>query len=130
MGDITAPETLAGVADGCDVVFHLAAEGHVSAQSEEAFRRFVAVNVDGTAALIRAAARPAACERFVHFSSTAAMGLIEKPLVDEDDEPQPVTPYQKSKRQSELTALETGRETGVPVVVRAPVHDLRHRRDR
>jgi nucleoside-diphosphate-sugar epimerase len=120
VGDITAPETLAGVADGCDVVYHLAAEGHVSAQSEEAFQRFMAVNVAGTEALIRSAAASGGVERFVHFSSTAAMGLIEKPLVSEEDEPQPLTPYQKSKRQSELTALAVGRETGVPVVVVRP----------
>lgn len=120
VGDLTVPETLAGIADGCDVVFHLAAEGHVSAQSEEAFRRFVAVNVTGTEALIRACAAAGTVERFVHFSSTAAMGLIEKPLVTEDDEPRPFTPYQKSKRESELAALSTGRETGVPVVVLRP----------
>lgn len=120
VGDITAPATLAGVADGCDVVFHLAAEGHVSAQSEEAFRRFMAVNVAGTEALIRSAAASGSVERFVHFSSTAAMGLIMKPLVTEEDEPRPLTPYQKSKHRSELTALEVGRETGVPVVVMRP----------
>jgi nucleoside-diphosphate-sugar epimerase len=120
VGDITAPETLAGAADGCDVVYHLAAEGHVSAQSAEAFRRFTAVNVDGTEALIRSAAASGGVQRFVHFSSTAAMGLIRKPCVTEEDEPQPFSPYQRSKRQSELTALSVGRETGVPVVVLRP----------
>lgn len=120
VGDITAPDTLADIADGCDTVIHLAAEGHVSAQSEEAFRRFVAVNVAGTEALIRSAAASQTVERFVHFSSTAAMGLIEKPLVTENDEPQPLTPYQKSKRQSELTAIKVGREVDLPVVVLRP----------
>lgn len=120
VGDLTAPDSLEGVADGCDVVYHLAAVGHVSAQSEEAFRRFVAVNVTGTEALIRSAASSGGIERFAHFSSTAAMGLIKKPLVDEEDEPQPATPYQLSKRQGELTALQTGRDTGVPVLVLRP----------
>lgn len=120
VGDITSPESLVGVADGCDTVIHLAAEGHVSAQSEEAFRRFVEVNVTGTEALIRACATSGTVRRFIHFSSTAAMGLIEKPLVTEADEPQPASPYQKSKRESELTALRVGREMGVPVVVLRP----------
>lgn len=119
-GDITKAETLAGVADGCDVVFHLAAEGHVSAISEEALKRFVLVNVTGTENLIRACAASGGLERFVHFSSTAAMGLIRKPLVSEADEPQPATPYQRSKRQSELTAIEVGREVGLPVVIVRP----------
>ena len=120
VGDLTAPDSLEGVADGCDVVYHLAAEGHVSAQSEEALRRFVAVNVTGTDALIRSTASSGGVERFVHFSSTAAMGLIKKPLVDEEDEPQPATPYQLSKREGELMALQTGRDTGVPVLVLRP----------
>ena len=114
------PETLACVAADGDIVFHLAAEGHVSAQSEEAFRRFAAVNVDGTAALIRAAAASGGVRAFGALQLDGRDGPIEKPLVDENDEPQPVTPYQRSKRQSELTALETGRETGVLVVVVRP----------
>jgi len=120
VGDLTRPETLREVAGGCDLVFHLAAEGHVSAQSEEAFRRFVEVNVAGTEALLRACADAGTVQRFVHFSSTAAMGLIRKPLVTEDDEPRPQTPYQRSKRQGELTALAVGREIRVPVVVLRP----------
>lgn len=120
VADITRPETLDGIADGCDAVIHLAAEGHVSAQSEEAFRRFTAVNVTGTESLIRACAAAGTVTRFVHFSSTAAMGLIMKPLVSEADEPQPATPYQRSKRDSELRALAVGDETGVPVVVLRP----------
>jgi len=51
-GDLLDPSTLAGVADGIDLAFHLAAEGHVSAVSEEAHRRFVAVNVEGTRNLL------------------------------------------------------------------------------
>ncbi len=120
VGDLTVPATLEGVGEGCDVVYHLAAEGHVSAQSQEAFRRFVEVNVDGTEALVRSVARSGGVERFVHFSSTAAMGLIKKPVVDEEDEPRPATPYQLSKRRSELAALEVGRETGVTVLVLRP----------
>lgn len=118
-GDLTRAESLAGVAEGVDVVFHLAAEGHVSAVSEEAYGRFVAVNVEGTRNLLRACAG-AGVKRFVHFSSTAAMGLIKKEVVDESDEPQPRTPYQRSKRESERAALAAGEETGVPVVVLRP----------
>lgn len=120
IADITDPSTLAGIADGCDVVFHLAAEGHVSAISEEALARFFLVNVTGTGNLIRACAASGGVERFVHFSSTAAMGLIRRPLVSEADEPQPATPYQRSKRESETAALIAGRETGVPVLIVRP----------
>ncbi len=118
-GDITRAETLDGVAEGCDVVFHMAAEGHVSAVSEEAEARFKLVNVTGTENLVRACA-DAHVDRFVHFSSTAAMGLVRKPVVDETDEPQPATPYQRSKHLGEAIALSVGRETDVPVVVLRP----------
>lgn len=118
-GDVTRPETLVGVAAGVDHVFHLAAMGHVSAVSEEAFKQFVAVNVDGTASLMRECGR-AGVGKFIHFSSTAAMGLIKKRLVDETDPPQPRTPYQKSKYESEITALSLGRDLGVPTLVLRP----------
>jgi len=118
-GDVTRPETLVGVANGVDHVFHLAAMGHVSAVSKEAFQQFVAVNVDGTASLLRECGR-VGVGRFIHFSSTAAMGLIKKRLVDETDPPQPTTPYQKSKYESERTALSLGRDLGVSTLVLRP----------
>ncbi|MFP4057414.1 MAG: NAD-dependent epimerase/dehydratase family protein [Candidatus Brocadiia bacterium] len=119
VGDVAEPSSLEGVAEGCSVVFHLAAEGHVSAVSEEAYRRFAAVNVGGTRNLLEACAG-SGVRRFVHFSSTAAMGLIEKPLVNEDDEPQPRTPYQRSKLASEQVALDAARDGGVPATVLRP----------
>ncbi len=118
-GDITRPQTLEGIADDIDVVFHLAAEGHVSAVSKESLERFVNVNVGGTENLL-AACKGKSIRKFVHFSSTAAMGLIKKPLVDESDPPQPVTLYQKSKLQSEKAALEKGKAFGIAVVVVRP----------
>jgi len=118
-GDVTEPETLAGLAEGVRTVFHLCAEGHVSAISKEAHRRFVDVNVGGTRNVLKECAR-SGVERFVHFSSTAAMGLIKKPLVDETDPPQPRTPYQKSKLESERVALGFCRDGRVPVIVLRP----------
>ncbi len=118
-GDLTKPETLVSIADGVDHVFHLAAMGHVSAVSQQAFQQFVAVNVEGTASLMRECGR-AGVGRFIHFSSTAAMGLIKKSIVDETDPPQPRTPYQKSKYESEIVALSLGKDFGVPTLVLRP----------
>jgi nucleoside-diphosphate-sugar epimerase len=119
-GDITEPDTLEGIAEGCQLVYHLSAEGHVSAISEEAFQRFVRVNVEGTRNLLEECARRRSIERFVHFSSTAAMGLVRKPEVDEGDEPQPRTPYQRSKLESERAALAFADDGRVPVLVLRP----------
>jgi len=118
-GDITRPDTLDGIAEGCQVVYHLSAEGHVSAISEEAFQRFVKVNVDGTRNLLDECAKRGV-ERFVHFSSTAAMGLVHEPIVDEACEPQPATPYQKSKVESERAALAYHADGRAPVLVLRP----------
>ena len=118
-GDITSPESLTGIAEGVDIVYHLAAEGHVSAVSDDAFKKFTQINVEGTKHLIAECAGHN-IKKLIHFSSTAAMGLIRKKLVDEADTPQPVTPYQKSKLQSETTARKMGKEFGVPVIIVRP----------
>jgi nucleoside-diphosphate-sugar epimerase len=119
LGDLLDSASLKGIAENVDYVFHLAAAGHVSAISQEAFNRFVEVNVTGTKNLIEACAQ-ASITKFVQFSSTAAMGLIKKKIVDETDSPNPFTPYQKSKLESEKIAFQTGGESGVPVVVIRP----------
>lgn len=118
-GDVTRPETLDEIGRGVDYVFHLAAAGHVSAISSRAYEKFTAVNVEGTKNII-SRCREQGIKKFVFFSSTAAMGLIKKRLVDENDPPQPVTPYQKSKLESERTALQLGGKFDVPVVVLRP----------
>ena len=81
--------------DGSDVVVHAA--GLTRARSERAFR---AVNVDGTRAVVAAANEAGA--RIVHISSLAAIGpgTADRPA-HEDDRPQPLTAYGKSKLASE-----------------------------
>jgi nucleoside-diphosphate-sugar epimerase len=118
-GDVTEPASLRRVARGIDVVYHLAAEGHVTARSEEAYARFHRVNVEGTRNLAQAC-RQAPIRRFVHFSSTAAMGLIRRSPIDETVPCQPATPYQRSKWESEQVVLQAYQEYGLPAVVLRP----------
>jgi len=118
-GDVTEPTSLSGMADGVDYVFHLAAEGHVSAVSEVAYRRFEQVNVQGAQNVVEACAGTG-ISKLVHFSSTAAMGLIHAPVVDETTPCQPATSYQRSKRQGETVVLTTARNKDVPVVIIRP----------
>lgn len=118
-GDVTRPETLVGACQGVSRVFHLAACGHVSALSKEAEEEFTRVNVHGTRHMLQACAGHGV-EKFVHFSSTAAMGLIRKSQINELDAPEPVTPYQKSKLASEQMALRLGDELQIPTIVLRP----------
>jgi len=118
-GDITMPQSLAGIAEGIDVVFHLAGEGHVAAASDEAYARFRRVNVDGVANLTEACAGQP-LRKFVHFSSTAAMGLIRTEQIDENSPQQPLTPYQRSKREGELVLLDAWKTHHLPAVILRP----------
>jgi len=119
LGDITDPASLVGLGKGVDEVYHLAAAGHVSAISEQAYRRFTAVNVEGTANLLAACAE-APLRRFVHFSSTAAMGLPRVPVVNEETPCQPESPYQRSKYEGERVALAAWARQGIPTLVVRP----------
>jgi len=89
--------------DGSDVVVHAA--GLTRARSDRAFR---SVNVDGTRAVVAAANAVAA--RLVHMSSLAAIGpgTPDRPA-HEDDRPQPLTPYGKSKLGSEAVVRSDAR---------------------
>jgi nucleoside-diphosphate-sugar epimerase len=118
-GDILAGASLDGNVEGIDIVYHLAAMGHVSAVSKQAFELFRKVNVEGTRNLVKACSRHR-ISKFIHVSSTAAMGLIKAPIVDETTECRPATPYQKSKRESEQVVLEYWKKEGFPAVIVRP----------
>lgn len=118
-GDITQPDTLCSLAENVDAVFHLAAAGHVSAVSARESRRYFEVNEQGTRNLMEECGR-AGVTRFIHFSSTAAMGRIKAPMIDEHFICQPETPYQKSKYAAEKTVFKSAEEYGMEAVVLRP----------
>lgn len=118
-GDITDPVSLAGCCDGIDAVFHLAAlMGHDS-PSEEAFARFRAVNVQGIKNIVQEAQK-SGVKRFIHISSTAAMGLLRDSLVDESTPCKPYTPYQVTKYEGEQLLIQEYRDHGFPVIILRP----------
>jgi nucleoside-diphosphate-sugar epimerase len=88
-------EALKRAFDGSDVIVHAA--GLTRARSDRAFR---IVNVEGTRAVVAAANQVGA--RLIHMSSLAAIGpgTADRPA-HEDDRPQPLTAYGKSKLASE-----------------------------
>lgn len=68
-GDLTKPGTIAGIADGIETVFHLAAR----TLDWGTRRQFESIMVEGTKNLL--AECSGRVKRFVYFSSVAAMGL-------------------------------------------------------
>ncbi len=118
-GDICEPESLNGIAQGIDIVYHLAAEGHVSSSSDDAYKKFLKINVEGTKNLAKECIR-SGVKKFIHFSSTAAMGLIEDIDIDETTPCVPQTPYQKAKYQSEVAVLELWKKEKLPALILRP----------
>ena len=86
-GDISSEEAVAGAADGCDAVLHVA--GIVSERPPDV--TFQAVNVEGTRRLAREARR-AGVKRFIYVSSLGAE--------------QGQSDYHKSKREAEAVVRE------------------------
>jgi len=70
-GDLTDAASLARVCDGCDAVFHVAADYRLWAPQPEQLYR---TNVDGTRALLEASKR-AGVPRVVYTSSVATLGI-------------------------------------------------------
>ncbi|MDE2581047.1 MAG: NAD-dependent epimerase/dehydratase family protein [Rhodospirillales bacterium] len=119
LGDLTEPASLTRAAAGCRYVVHVAADYRIWVPDPAAMLR---ANIDGTVAMLRAAAASGA-ERIVYCSSVAALGLTGDGTPA--DEATPIDPdtivstYKQSKYQAERAARGLARE-GVPVVIVNP----------
>lgn len=120
VGDLTDPRTLHGACDGVSGVIHAAiANMHTFAAGRGDDDKFIAVNAQGTENLARELLR-AGGGRFVHTSSTAAMGTPNGELASEETPCNPRTPYQVSKRRAEEALLALHAGEGLDVVIVRP----------
>jgi nucleoside-diphosphate-sugar epimerase len=105
-GDLLEDASLRSAVSGCDTVFHCAAL--ISASGS--WDRFQHANIDGTRAVIDAAAGASA--RLVHMSSVAVYGGGARYRDSPTDEDTPLAPldehayYARSKRESEHLVLD------------------------
>ena len=91
-----ATADVARLLEGCDVVFHLAAEPGVRSSWGRRFDRFVHNNVEATQRLLEALReRPAL--RLVYASSSSIYGESEELPTREDAPPRPLSPYGVTK---------------------------------
>jgi nucleoside-diphosphate-sugar epimerase len=115
-GDVTEPGDWQRHAEGCDVVFHLAAIIGFGGRYEDFWR----VNVVGTRNALDAAAR-AGADRFVHTSSIVVFGNEFTGQVDESD---PVRgtgrPYTDTKIAAEQLVLQAHAAGEVPCTIIRP----------
>ncbi|HEY1949784.1 MAG TPA: hopanoid-associated sugar epimerase [Bryobacteraceae bacterium] len=123
-GDLRDPASLASAVQGCELVFHVAADYRLWSKNPQ---DLYDSNVEGTRHLLDAAGR-AGVERIVYTSTVGCIGLPEGRSGDEQT---PVSiadmagHYKRSKWLAEQVALEKAR-AGLPVVIvnpTAPVGD-------
>ena len=112
--DIAAPGALAGVMDGVERVFHLAALADIvpSIQQPEAYFR---ANVDGTFALCQAAVK-AGVKRFVYTASSSCYGIPERYPTPEATPIDCRYPYALTKNLGEQVALHWAQVYKLPVI--------------
>lgn len=118
-GDLRDPASLARALSGCDGLFHVAADYRLWVRDPAAM---FAANVDGTAALMRAAL-DAGVGRIVYTSSVATLGIDPAGPADEET---PVSfenmigPYKQSKFRAEEAVRGLIKEAGLPAVIVNP----------
>ena len=119
-GDLRDAVSLAAAVAGCRYVVHVAADYRLWVPDPAPM---LAANVDGTRALLLAAAA-ARVERIVYCSSVAALGLLGDGTPGTEDTPvhlqSIVGAYKRSKYLAEQAVRHLVRERGVPVVIVNP----------
>lgn len=115
VGTLDDLPVLRRAAEGCDVVFHVAAALGPDADAATLFR----VNVAGTENVLQAACE-AGVRRVVFTSSVAVYGEAAPEGAPEDTPLRPSGPYGESKAQAEVTCLRYMRERGIEVTLLRP----------
>lgn len=123
-GDLRDPSSLTRAVDGCQFLFHVAADYRLWSRNSDSLYQS---NVDGTHNILEAAER-AGVKKIVYTSTVGCIGMPKNEIGDENT---PVSVkdmaghYKRSKWLAEEVALRKARE-GLPVVIvnpTAPVGD-------
>lgn len=118
-GDIRDTAAVRSAVEGCDLVFHLAAAAPAAGGGEPEATLCRQVNVDGTRALVEAAAR-AGVTRLVFFSTVKAMGESTRGVADESTEARSADVYGRTKLEAERIAFEAAGSGGAEAVCLRP----------
>lgn len=119
-GDLARPETLPAALKGCSALYHVAADYRLWVRDPDVMYR---TNVDGSAALFRAAAA-AGVSRGVYTSSVAVLGIDRSGKPADEETPFTVADmighYKRSKYLAEEAVRTVADETGLPIVTVNP----------
>jgi dihydroflavonol-4-reductase len=118
-GDLTDAASLERATQGCEGLFHVAADYRLGARD---FSQLYRANVDGTRNVLSAAHR-AGVQRIVYTSSVATIGIPSDGTPGDEKTPNSIENmighYKRSKYLAEEVAREAARE-GLPVVIVSP----------
>lgn len=113
VGDLAKPDSLAGVGEDMEILFHL---GSISGSKSR--KHYSEVNEQGTLALLRAFSHHP--QKIILMSSVLAVGPCRGTPVNEKTECNPVGDYGASKLAQERIALQFCREKEIPLVILRP----------
>lgn len=112
--DIRDPLALAGLFDGADWVFHLAALADIVPSIEKP-REYFETNVDGTFNVLEAA-KKAGVQRFLYAASSSCYGIPDRYPTAESAPIQPQYPYALTKYLGERLVLHWARVYKLPAL--------------
>ena len=118
VGDVTNRDSLKGCCNNIDIVFHMVAKVGNQLPSDEEFKAFRAVNVEGTKNIVEEA-KKSEVSRFIFVSSIAAMGIVKKTPITEKSHCNPYLPYQVTKYEAEQYINEQVKN-GFPAIIVRP----------
>jgi len=116
-GDITDTAQVQRAVDGVTIIYHLAGRLYHPSVPRELYRQ---THVEGTCILLAACHRKSQLQRIVHCSTTGVHGITGKTQAAEDAPFAPTNPYEETKLQGELLALQAYKEQGLPISVARP----------
>ncbi|HTV84893.1 MAG TPA: hopanoid-associated sugar epimerase [Dyella sp.] len=128
-GDLTQPASLLPACEGCDALFHVAADYRLWAPDPSDLYR---ANVEGTRAILQAA-KAAGVPRIVYTSSVAVLGIPKDGSPGSETTPVTVDDMIGHYKRSKFLAEEVARQfaaDGLPVVIVNPstpigAHDIK-----
>ena len=116
-GDITDAVQVQQAVDGATAIYHLAGRLYHPSTPTELYRQ---THVEGTRILLKACQGQTQLKRIVHVSTTGVHGVTGETPATEDAPFAPTNPYEATKLEGELLALQTYQEQGLPVTVVRP----------
>ncbi len=116
-GEITDAAQVQQAIDGATTIYHLAGRLYHPSTPAELYRQ---THVEGTRTLLKACQAQTQLRRIVHVSTTGVHGVTGETPAAEDAPFAPTNPYEATKLEGELLALNAYQEQGLPVTVARP----------